>query len=215
MEVFVTSISVRLFRGIRKQYHTLKRKMSSNSPAVEDYSIACEMNECRWEHKRTGTSKWEPFGETEHKVIETAHILGEKRAQIKVGGTYGSRVVVDLSDRTYSRGYGHMFEVRRMVLYSPAEILARKNAQLVQQFNKNKSAKKFADKLFDKFKNEPDSDDDEDDEDEPSSDVIEDSLVDFLNEIGVDETTIEPAILFWQMNVKGCVTSSRILKQCD
>ena len=183
--------------------------MSSRSSASVDYNITCEVDECRWEYKRNGTSKWEPFQAQEHKIIETAHILKEDRAQVQFGGGFGSRVIVDLRNRTFTRAYGGTYDIRRLVLYSRAEILKRRNRELVLKFARNKSAKKFADKLFDKFKDEPESDSDDEDDDEPEEEVIEENLIEFCQEIGVDHTTIQPALLFWVMNVKGYMEVTR------
>jgi hypothetical protein len=169
--------------------------------AVEDYNTACEADECQWQFRRPGTSKWEPFAEAEHKTIETAHILKEARVQISMGPGFAGRTVVDLRARNFSRGYGSMvmFDVRRIVLKTVGEIMTRKHKKLVEAFKQDKKAKKFGDELFDNFKNEPDEDDEE------PADVIEEKLVEFCQAIGVDETSVQPAIMFWQMSVGGCV----------
>ena len=179
--------------------------MAARSAEVEDYKIACDMDECRWEYRRVGSSKWEPLAERDHNTLETAHILRESRALIRhFGGGYHSQTIVDMQRHTFSAGYGSSYEVRRIVLYTPEEIVSRHNKQLVQQFTSNPRAKGFADQLFDEFKNEPDSDD-SDSEDESEEELIEEKLKEFLTAIGIDAASIQPAILFWQMNVKGCV----------
>lgn len=180
--------------------------MAARSAEVEDYKTACDMDECRWEYRRAGSSRWEPLSERDHNTLETAHILNESRALIKHfgGGGYHSQTIVDMQRRTFSAGYGSSYEVRRIVLYTPEEIVSRHNKHLVQMFMSNPRAKAFADQLFDEFKNEPDSDDSES-EDEAEEELIEEKLKEFLTAIGIDAASIQPAILFWQMNVKGCV----------
>ncbi len=89
------------------------------------------------------------------------------------------------------------------MLYTPEEILARHNRALIEQFKRNANGKKFADKLFDAFKNEPDSDDEEGGGGGAGDEAIEEKLVEFLAEIGVDAATVVPAVVFWQMSVKG------------
>lgn len=180
---------------------------SGRAAATEDYRTDCELNECQWEYKRVGTSQWEPFNPKQQEVIETARVLREDRAQITIGEGYGyaSRAIINLKDRTFSRAYGGNYEIRRLLLYSKDEIQARKNRKSVKDFMANKKAKAFADQLFDNFKNEPDSDDEDGEEDE----VIEDNLADFCTHIGVDPTSIQPAIVFFFMNVKGFMEVSR------
>jgi len=182
--------------------------MAARSAAYENYAIACEMNECRWEYKQVGTANWEPFPDRDHKIIETAHVLKERFAHIIIGGHYASRVKVDLQQRRFIRsGYGSEYNVRRMVLYSPEDIEKRRDRKRLLQFARNGPAKAFADSLFDQFKNEPDSDEEEDVE--AADEVIDENIMEFCAEIGIDATSIQPAILFWQMNVKGYVAFVR------